>query len=301
MFNRVAIIGLGLIGGSLGLALRQGKAARQVAGYDLSKGVGDRARKLGAIDQSCSSLAEAARGSELIILATPVGAMRSLLQQLATQASPGAVITDVASTKVQVISWAEEYLPATVPFVGGHPIAGKETSGIEAADAALFKQCIYCLTPTKRTSPTALDRVAALIDALGARMRFLEPPEHDGMVAGVSHLPFIASTALMQTAALNPAWDDAWLLAGSGFRDMTRLAAGSPEMYRDICLTNSEPITRWLTDYIAVLSTLRERIAAHDLNLGEVFAQAQKARNKWQEAQENAKNSDQGAGQDFER
>jgi prephenate dehydrogenase len=292
MFNRVAIIGLGLIGGSLGLALRQARAARQVAGFDLFKGVGDRARKLGAIDQSCTSLADAVRGSELIILATPVGAMRPLLQQLATSASPGAVVTDVASTKAQVISWAEEYLPATISFVGGHPIAGKETSGIEAADATLFKQCVYCLTPTKRTSPAALERVAALIDALGARMRFLEPPEHDGMMAGVSHLPFIASIALMQTAALSPAWDDASILAGSGFRDMTRLAAGSPEMYRDICLTNSETITRWLADYITVLSTLRERIAAHDVNLGEVFAQAQKARNNWQDAQERAKDSD---------
>jgi prephenate dehydrogenase len=291
MFNRVAIIGLGLIGGSLGLALRQAKAVRQVAGFDLYKGVGDRARKLGAIDQSCASLAEAVRGSELIILATPVGAMRPLLQQLATSASPGAVVTDVASTKAQVISWAEEYLPTTISFVGGHPIAGKETSGIEAADATLFKQCVYCLTPTKRTSPAAIERVATLIDALGARMRFLEPPEHDGMVAGVSHLPFIASIALMQTTALNPAWDDASLLAGSGFRDMTRLAAGSPEMYRDICLTNSETITRWLADYIAVLSTLRERIAARDPNLGEVFAQAQKARNNWQVVQEKAKDS----------
>jgi prephenate dehydrogenase len=292
MFNRVAIIGLGLIGGSLGLALRQAKAARQVAGYDMYKGVGERARKLGAIDQSCSSLAEAARGSELIILATPVGAMRALLQQLATCASPGAVITDVASTKAQVISWAEEYLPGTISFVGGHPIAGKETSGIEAAEADLFKQCIYCLTPTKRTSPAALDKVAALVDALGARVRFLEPPEHDGMVAGVSHLPYIASIALMQTAALNPTWDDASLLAGSGFRDTTRLAAGSPEMHRDICLTNSEAITRWLADYIAVLSTLRERIAARDPNIGEVFEQAQKARNRWQEAQEEAKKSE---------
>ncbi len=158
MFNRVAIIGLGLIGGSLGLALRQAKAARQVAGFDITKGVGDRARKLGAIDQSCASLADAVRGSELIILATPVGAMRPLLQQLATSASPGAVVTDVASTKAQVISWAEEYLPATISFVGGHPIAGKEISGIEAADAALFKQCVYCLTPTKRTSPAALEK-----------------------------------------------------------------------------------------------------------------------------------------------
>ena len=292
MFNRVAIIGLGLIGGSLGLALRQARAARQVAGFDLYKGVGDRARKLGAIDQSCASLAEAARGSELIILATPVGAMRPLLQQLAASASPGAVVTDVASTKAQVISWAEEYLPATISFVGGHPIAGKETSGIEAADAALFKQCVYCLTPTKRTSPAALEKVTALIDALGARMRFLEPPEHDGMVAGVSHLPFIAAIALMQTAALNPAWDDASILAGRGFRDMTRLAAGSPEMYRDICLTNSEAIARWLADYIAVLSTLRERITAHDPNLGEVFEQARKERNNWQEVQEKARNSD---------
>ncbi len=293
MFNRVAIIGLGLIGGSLGLALRQAKAARQVAGYDLYKGVGERARKLGAIDQACSSLAEAARGAELIILATPVGAMRSLLQQLATCASPGAVVTDVASTKAQVISWAEEYLPSTIFFVGGHPIAGKETNGIEAAEAGLFKQCVYCLTPTKRTSPTALDKAAALIDALGAQMRFLEPPEHDGMVAGVSHLPYIASIALMQTTALNPAWDDASLLAGNGFRDATRLAAGSPEMHRDICLTNSEAITRWLSDYIAVLSTLRERIAARDPNLGEVFEQARKARNDWQDAQEAAKNRDQ--------
>ena len=293
MFNRVAIIGLGLIGGSLGMALRQAKAARQVAGYDFLKGVGERARKLGAIDQSCSSLAEAARGAELIILATPVGAMRTLLQQLATCASPGAVVTDIASTKAQVISWAEEYLPTTIYFVGGHPIAGKEASGIEAAEADLFKQCVYCLTPTKRTSPAALDKVVALIDTLGARMRFLEPPEHDGMVAGVSHLPYIASIALMQTAALNPAWDDASLLAGNGFRDTTRLAAGSPEMHRDICLTNSEAITRWLSDYIAVLSTLRERIAARDPSLGEIFEQAQKARNAWQDGQERVKNGDQ--------
>lgn len=289
MFKRVAIIGLGLIGGSLGLALRQAKAAQQVAGYDPAKGVGERARKMGAIDQPCSSLADAARGSELIILATPVAAMHTLLQQLATIASPGAVITDVASTKAQVISWAEEYLPATIPFVGGHPIAGKETSGIEAADATLFHQCVYCLTPTRRTSPTALDKVSALIDALGARPRFLEPLEHDSMVAGVSHLPFIASTALMQTTATNPAWNDASILAGSGFRDMTRLAAGSPEMYRDICLTNSETITRWLDDYITLLSTLRDHIASRDPRLGEVFAQAQKQRQAWQEARQNAK------------
>jgi prephenate dehydrogenase len=289
MFKRVAIVGTGLIGGSMGLALHQAKAAQQVAGYDGGKGVSDRARKAGAIDQSCSSLADAVRGAELIILATPVGAMRSLLQQLAALAAPGAVVTDVASTKAQVISWAEEYLPPTIAFVGGHPIAGKEVSGVEAADAQLFRQCVYCLTPTRRTAPAALEKVSTLIDALGARARFLEPQEHDGMVAGVSHLSFIASTVLMQTIAGSEAWDDTAQLAGNGFRDMTRLAAGSPEMYRDICLTNSEAITRWLGDYITALNALRERIAAHDSSLGEVFSQAQKLRRNWQASLESSK------------
>src|SRR6266566_5857497 len=122
MFKRVAIMGLGLIRGSIGLALFKARAAEQVAGYDLGKGVSDRARKIGAIDQPYSSLADAVRGAELVILATPVGAMRALLQNIAPALTPGAVITDVASTKVQVITWAEEFLPASVSFVGGHPM-----------------------------------------------------------------------------------------------------------------------------------------------------------------------------------
>ena len=140
MFNRVAIVGLGLIGGSIGLALRQGKGAQQVVGYDLGKGVSSLAQKVGAIDQSYDTLADAVRGAELVILATPVGAMRALLQNIAPSLSPGSVVTDVSSTKVQVISWAEEFLPSAVSFVGGHPMAGKEVSGVKEADAALFQQ-----------------------------------------------------------------------------------------------------------------------------------------------------------------
>jgi prephenate dehydrogenase len=282
MFNRVAIVGLGLIGGSIGLALHKTKAAQQVTGYDLGKGVSDRARKLGAIDQPFSSLADAVRGAELIVLATPVGAMRSLLQNLATAVSPGAVVTDVASTKVQVISWAEEFLPTSVSFVGGHPMTGKELSGVEAADAMLFQNRIYCLTPTPRTRPSAINKVSTFVETLGARVRFLEPTEHDGQVAGVSHLPFIASVALMNTVANGPGWGDAALLAANGFRDMTRLAAGNPAMYRDICLTNADALTRWLDDYIATLSQLRNRIATYDRSLDETFAEAQQLRLQWQ-------------------
>jgi prephenate dehydrogenase len=282
MFRRVAIIGLGLIGGSIGLALRKAKAAEQIAGYDLGKGVSDRARKAEAIDQAYSSLADTMRGAELIILATPVGAMRSLLQSIATSVTPGVVVTDVASTKAQVINWAEEFLPSSVSFVGGHPMIGKELSGVEAADATIFQNRIYCLTPTARTSPAAISKVSAFIEILGARVRFLEPAEHDGQVASVSHLPFIASVALMNSVANGPAWGDAAMLASTGFRDMTRLAASNPEMYRDICLTNSEAIGRWLNEYITTLNQLRERIAAHDSKLDETFARAQQARLQWQ-------------------
>ena len=282
MFERVAIIGLGLIGGSIGLALHKANAAQQVTGYDLGKGVSDRARKVGAIDQPFSALADAVRGAELVILATPIGAMRSLLQSIAGAVTPGAVVTDVASTKTQVISWAQEFLPSSVFFVGGHPMIGKELSGVEAADATLFQNRIYCLTPTTYTSATAINKVSTFVESLGARVRFLESAEHDGQVAGVSHLPFVASTALTSTLANSPAWSDAAMLASTGFRDMSRLAAGNPEMYRDICLTNSEALVRWLNEYITTLNQLRDQIAAHDANLDETFARAQQARLRWQ-------------------
>lgn len=286
MFHKVAIVGLGLMGGSLGLALRQARAAQQITGYDLGRGVSDQARRIGAIDQVYTTLDDAVRGAELIILATPVGAMRALLQSMATMASPGAVITDVASTKNQVISWAEEFLPGNLYFVGGHPMAGKELSGVESADPALFQNRIYCLTPTKKTSPAALNKVAQMIETLGARVRFLEPAEHDGQVAQVSHLPFVAAAALMNTVAEGSSWGDAALLASSGFRDTTRLAAGNPEMYRDICLTNSEALVRALDEYMATLHAFRERIAQHDSHLNELFARSQEARQQWQAARD---------------
>ena len=284
MFKRVAIIGLGLIGGSIGLALRKAKAAQQVAGYDLGKGVSDRARKVGAIDQPYSALVDAVRGAELVILATPIGAMRSLLQNIAAAVTPGTVVTDVASTKAQVISWAEEFLPSSVSFVGGHPMIGKESSGVEAADAALFQNRIYCLTPTTHVPAAAINKVSTFVESLGARVRFLEPVEHDGQVAGVSHLPFVASAALTSTVASSPAWSDAAMLASTGFRDMSRLAAGNPEMYRDICLTNSEAVVRWLDEYITTLNRFRDQIAAHDASLHETFARAQQVRLQWQGA-----------------
>lgn len=286
MFQRVALVGLGLIGGSLGLALRQAHAAQQVVGFDLGYGVSEQARRLGAIDQAPNTLAETVYGAELIVLATPVGAMHALLQDLAHLATPGAVITDVASTKSQVINWAEELLPSNVSFVGGHPMAGKEISGIDASDPTLFQKCVYCLTPTARTSHAALEKVAQIIEIVGARVRFLEPAEHDGQVAQVSHLPFIASSALMQSIAHSSNWGEASLLASSGFRDATRLAAGDPTMHRDICLTNNEAVLHALDEYLATLHLFREQIAARDPHLKETFQHTQQLRQTWQDEYE---------------
>ena len=284
MFNRVAIVGLGIVGGSIGLALCKAKAAQQVTGYDLGKGVTDHARKMGAIDQAYYTLVDAVRGAELVILATPIGAMRSLLQNIAAVTSPGSVVTDVASTKMQVISWAEEYLPTSVSFVGGHPLAGREVSDAGSANAALFQNRVYCLTPTKRTSSAAIYKVTQLIEVLGARVRFLEPAEHDGQVACVSHLPFVASAVLMNTVAQSPAWVDAALLSGRGLRDMTRLSSGSPEVYRDICLTNSEALSRCLSEYIRELSTFRDQLDTHDTSVTQTFTGAQQIFEQWQAA-----------------
>ncbi len=286
MFHRVAIIGLGLIGGSIGLALRKAKAAQEVAGYDLGRGVSERARRIGAIDQAYDVLPDAVRGAELVVLATPVGAMRALLQEIATAITPGAIVTDVASTKEQVVQWAEELLPATVSFVGGHPMTGKERSGVEAADEKIFQGYVYCLTPTERTCATATSKIAALVEMLGARVRFLAPAEHDRQVAGVSHLPFLASIALVNSVAASPTWGEAGQLAANGFRDMSRLAAGSPTMYRDICLTNSDAIVSWLDEYIATLQSLRESIAGDRHDLSESFVKAQQTRLRWQASYE---------------
>ena len=282
MLNRVAIVGLGLLGGSMGLALHRANAAQEIVGYDMEQGVSESARAMGAIDRSYSSLGDAVQGAEIVILATPVGAMHFLLQNLASLVAPGTVITDVASTKAQVVQWAETYLPSTVSFVGGHPMTGKEASGVDVADVELFHQCIYCLTPTPNTQVEALNKVVSLVEVLNARAWYLDPEEHDKQVASISHLPFIASSALMNTIAHDATWSNASFLTAGGFRDMTRLAAGSPTMYRDICITNKDAITSLLDAYIHALQQLRDEIAQPNGQLHKTFDEARSLRLQWQ-------------------
>jgi prephenate dehydrogenase len=282
MFERVAILGLGLMGGSLGLALRERSLARETAGYDARSGVAERARGRGAVTLACSSVAEAVAGAELVVLAAPVLALRELLAAAGPHLAADAVVTDLGSTKAEVVRWAEELLPAPERFVGGHPMAGREQSGIEEADTALYVGCTWCLTPTERTAPDALARASTLATSLGAIPRVFDPAGHDAAVAAVSHLPLVAATALMLTAAGDASWPQASHLAAGGFRDTTRVAAGDPRMARDICLTNAAPLATLLDAYITRLEGMRDAIrSARAEDIERHFREGKQARDAW--------------------
>jgi prephenate dehydrogenase len=279
--GRVAIIGLGLMGASLGMALREQRIADGVVGYDAAPGVSARAQERGAVDCACVSVAEAAVGSALVVLATPLLAMRDLLSEIASLLAPETVITDLGSAKASVVSWTDALLPAPGQYVGGHPMAGSEQSGVEAARPDLYQRATWLLTPTPRTSPATLQTVERIVAALGAHPARLTPEQHDRAIALASHLPLIAASALTLTVAQSPDAADALTIAAGGFRDTTRVASGSPRMARDICLTNTAPLLAALDAYLGALQTLREQIAARDPTIEAAFTAARDARNGW--------------------
>ncbi len=279
--RRVAILGLGLMGASLGLALRA--TGRIVVGYDASPGVAERARERGAVDEAAATVAQAVASAQLVVLAAPVLAIRELLAAVGPHLLPAALVTDLGSTKAQVVAWAQELLGDPTRFLGGHPMTGRERSGVEAAESGLYQGCVWCLTPTTTTAPQTVDRLAALIGELGARPLLLDAKQHDAAVALVSHLPLVAARALVLTATDSLDWPLAATLAASGFRDTTRLASGDPRMARDICLTNAGPLLAGLDAYIETLRTLREQISSADPALESSFAKAKRRRDTWME------------------
>ncbi len=274
--HRIAIVGLGLIGGSLGMAIRAARLRDvEVVGYDQNGGVLGKARRLGAIDREARDLAQAVAGASVVIIATPILAIRQVMREATPHLSPGAVVTDTGSTKAAVLSWARELLPEGVHFVGGHPMAGKETQGIDNAQADLFRERAYCLCPDPQADEGAVRTVLGLVRLVGAHPLFIDPEEHDQYVAAVSHLPLVVATALFTLVRGSSGWQEMAPLAASGFRDTTRLASGDPEMSHDICLTNQEAILHWLDRMIGELYRYRALIAEGGAELFETFARAQ--------------------------
>jgi prephenate dehydrogenase len=275
--SRITIIGLGLIGGSLGLALKAaGLPGIEIIGHDKDRMTEKTAEKMGAIDRGEHNLPRAVEGAAIVIVATPIDAVREVFTQIAPDLADGAVVTDTASTKALVMKWAAETLPERVSFVGGHPMAGKETQGIEHADAALFQGRAYCICPAINAQPDAIRRITGLAAIAGAEPLYMDAEEHDQYAAAISHLPLMLSTSLFTLMRNSPSWEDLGAMASSGFRDMTRLASGDPAMSHAIWLTNREAIIHWIERMIGELSRYRDMLQdAQDEALLQMFIEAQ--------------------------
>ena len=285
--SRIAIIGLGLIGGSLGLALKRASPRElEIVGYARRPETASRAMELGAVDGAKESLSSSVEGAELVIVATPVMAIRDIFQEIAPHLPRGSVVTDTASTKAMVMKWAAECLPSGVGFIGGHPMAGKETSGIDAADPDLFRGAVYCLVPDSNAPVEATELVKGLVGQIGARTLILDAEEHDRLLAGISHLPILLSAALVSATTKSPLWPRMSQLAATGYRDLSRLASGNPRMGRDICLTNRDNILYWIDEYIRELGELRSLVANGDAGLEEALIEAMEARRVWLQERE---------------
>lgn len=278
----IAIIGLGLIGGSIGLALNKaGEPALEIVGYVRHPEAASAALNMGVVNRVETSLEGTVEGAEFVIIATPVLTIKGILSQIADYLPRGCIVTDTASTKVQVMKWAEDLLPSSVDFIGGHPMAGKETYGIQTAEAKLFQGCIYCLTPTRKTSPQATGRIASLVEKLGAVPFLIDAQEHDNLVAGISHLPMLLSAALVSATAEDPSWHKMSKLAASGYRDLTRLASGNPEVNTHICVTNQTAILHWIDRLIKELEKYRQLVVSDENGLEEALIKANRARQEW--------------------
>ncbi len=286
MFNKIVIFGVGLIGGSFALALKKAGAVKQVVGIGRTPSSLDRAKELGIIDVISTSLDDALSGADLVLIAAPVAQTEAIFAVIKPHLQPGTVVTDAGSTKTDVVASARKALGEKIAqFVPGHPIAGRELNGPDAAVAELYVGKKVVLTALPENSPDNVARVAKAWQLCGAILHALSPQEHDHVFASVSHLPHLLAYALVDDIAKKSHADILFQYAASGFRDFTRIAGSSPEMWRDISLANSAALLIELDSYIAQLTSLRHSLATADgTALEAVFANAQRARRNWARA-----------------
>ena len=288
MIERLAIIGVGLIGGSLARALRRGKHVGEVVGFGRSLGNLQKAVDLKVIDRAAVSATDAARGADMIVVAVPVGSMKDSFAQVAAALADGAVVTDVGSVKGAVVDAAREALGSRfAAFVPGHPIAGTEHSGVAASKADLFEKHRVILTPGSETDAAAVSRVRAMWEAVGATVTLLPVEQHDAVLAACSHLPHMLAYALVDMLVRRDDHQLTFDLAAGGFRDFTRIAASDPVMWRDICLANATAITELLRDFRGNLDALTDAIARGDGDwLMKTFERAKHARDAYAKRRE---------------
>ncbi len=286
MFARVVIVGVGLIGGSFALGLKAAGAVGTIVGLERSPEALARALELGLIDEACTSPEGALRGADLVLLAAPVAQTGAILQSLLPWLEAQTIVTDAGSTKSDVVAAARAVMKERIDqFVPGHPIAGRESNGPDAAIPDLYRGKKAVLTPLPENPAALVDRVAQAWRLCGAVIHRLSPQEHDRVFAAVSHLPHLLAYALVDDIANKPHADLLFQYAASGFRDFTRIAGSSPEMWRDISLANRDALLGELDAYLAQLTLVRTRLAASDgAGLEAIYANAQRARRAWTDA-----------------
>ncbi len=276
-FQQVSVIGVGLIGGSFALSLKKAGFQGSIYGVGRNRERLVRAKEMGIVDECFTSHAEGVHYSDLIFLSAPVGQFPRIVQDIRGHIQRGAIVTDAGSVKAQVIKELDPLMPEGVSFVGGHPIAGKECSGAEAASADLFDDARCVLTPGPKTDRRALERVDSLWKALGARTVCMDPDVHDAVFAAVSHMPHVVSYALIN--AILEIDRDFLMNGGKGLRDMTRIALSPPELWRDICAYNKTYILRSLRQFMSSVSHVEKLIEKSDWdNLRKEFEKAQNGR-----------------------
>jgi prephenate dehydrogenase len=278
--QRIAILGVGLIGGSLALALKKAGVVGEVTGYGRNPDHLATAQQRGVIDRGTTDAAEAVAGADVVVLAVPLGAMAGLLQQIAPALSADTILTDVGSAKASVVADARRVfgeLPAG--FVPGHPIAGTEKSGVEAAFADLFRDRRVILTPLASSAPEAVAKVRALWEATGAHVVEMDVTHHDEVLAATSHLPHMLAYALVDTLARREDSQEIFDYAAGGFRDFTRIASSDPAMWHDICLANHDALITMLEAFSDDLRLLADAVRRADSDfLKDTFTRAKQAR-----------------------
>lgn len=276
-FNRVAIIGVGLIGASFALALRKKGLCRHIAGYGRKEENLRRAGDMGIIDSFDLNPSRACIDSDLVLFATPVGCFTEIARIISGSLKKGAVVTDVGSVKGKLVRDMECQMPEGVYFVGAHPIAGSDRSGIDAATPDLFAGAKCILTPTENTDKDALNRVTDIWTAFGSTIEILSPEEHDRVFASISHLPHLLAYAIVNTVAdINSSY---LRYGGNGFKDTTRIALSSPELWRDICLLNKDNLLEFIEVFKNNLDRLGQYLRASDAeSLEREFRKAQTLR-----------------------
>jgi len=282
-WNKITLVGVGLLGGSLGLAIKQRHLARRVEGYVRREASVAESRGRGAVDRATLDLASAVSGADLVVLCTPLGQMRPLVERMLPALKRGAIVTDVGSTKAGVVRQLERLVAsAGAHFVGSHPMAGGEKTGVAAARADLFERAICIVTPTRRTHPAARRCVEALWRGVGGRVLRLSPAQHDRLVSRSSHLPHLLAATLV-TCVLDARRSPLQAaVCANGFRDTTRIASGSPEMWRDIALANRVFVGAALSQFRRRLDRVQKLLRAGDAEaLAAFFRTAKSRRDHW--------------------